>query len=94
VHYHHQYAINTRMFTCVFPYHLDADGLQRVLDGREGSLSQLLTFQSLSFVPILTRLHFICLFYDLLKKAVLDCKWHRLAEQIVNYKRQNVLKTR
>ena len=23
----------------MFPYHLDADGLQRVLDGREGSLS-------------------------------------------------------
>ena len=54
--YHHQYAIRTHTFTCVFPYHLDADGLQRVLEGREGSLSQLLTFQYLALVPILIHL--------------------------------------
>jgi hypothetical protein len=91
---YHQYAINTRTFTCVFSYHLDADGLQRVLDGREESLSQLLTFQCLSLVPTLIRLYFICLFYDLFKKAVRDCRRHRLAEQIINKKRENVLKTR
>ena len=75
----------------MFPNHLDADGLQRVLDGREGCLSQLLTFRCLSLVPILIRLHSICLFCDLFKKAVRDCRWHRLAEQIVNNKWENVL---
>ena len=48
--YPHQYAIITRTFTCVFP-HLEANGLQCYLDGREGSLSQLFTFQCLSLVP-------------------------------------------